>query len=145
MGPLEEDRALTALANEANADVDYRPKVRILLSYMETAKLISIDGSQVSALESRSTPPPTAHEPPATHDPAGTAATPEPTRAHVPASGPLPLLIQGLLEQLPSDGKWTRAQARAWLQMAALAFDVVYELDPNDGRPLLGSDQGNQE
>lgn len=145
MGPLDEDRALSALANEANADVDYRPKVRILLSYMETAKLISIDGSQVSALESKSTPPPTADEPPATHDPAGTAATPEPTRAHVPASGPLPLLIQGLLEQLPSDGKWTRAQARAWLQMAALAFDVVYELDPNDGRPLLGSDQGNQE
>ena len=144
MGPLDEDRALTVLANEANADVDYRPKIKILLSYMETAKLIAVDGSQVSALEAGVTQRTSTEAPAPKRDPAPPQATPEPTRGHTPSSVPVPLLIQGLLEQLPSDGKWTRAQARAWLQMAGLAFDVVYELDPDDGRPLLAPERDGQ-
>lgn len=140
MGPLDEDRALAILGNESNADVNYRPKVKILLNYMETANLISIDGSKVSAAERSSAPRPADHGSPPIREQAP-PSTAEPTRGHVPASGPLPLLIQGLLEQLPSDSKWTRSQARAWLQMAALAFDVVYELDPDDDRPLLTPEQ----
>jgi hypothetical protein len=142
-GPMQEDVALAALAKEANADVDYRPKVRILLNYMEIAGLIAIEGTQVSALESPATPShhhEAAPQPTESHVPAN-----EPVRPHVAASGPLPLLIQGLLEQLPPDRIWTRTQARTWLRMAALAFDVVYDLGPDDGDALLSADRGYQE
>jgi hypothetical protein len=142
-GPMDEDRALTVLANEANADVDYRPKVRILLSYLETAGLIAIEGTQVSALEAATVSPAPAETPPRTEE--RPTPSPESAKVHVPVSGPLPLLIQGLLEQLPSDGTWTRGQARTWLQMAALAFDVVYDLGPDDGVPLAPADGGISE
>lgn len=140
--PMEMGRALTVLANEANADVDYRPKVRILLSYLETAGLIAIEGTQVSALESAAaSPPPPEQSGRQQSDP---APAPEPAKMAPSPLGPLPLLIQGLLEQLPSDGTWTRSQARTWLQMAALAFDVVYDLGPDDDRPLWPGDRDPQ-
>jgi len=131
INPFQEDAALAALAKEAHADVDYRPKVRILLEYLRTAGLISIDGTLVSARHGQppapeQAPKPTVRDRPSSHEQDG---QPSPVRApSTQASEPLPLLIRGLLEQLPRDGVWTRPQARSWLQMAAMAFEVVYDL-----------------
>ena len=44
-----------------------------------------------------------------------------------PAKGPIPLLLQGLVEQLPTDRQWTRAEARLWLAAAERIFDVLYD------------------
>jgi hypothetical protein len=52
-----------------------------------------------------------------------------PQQTGVTQRGALPLLIQGLLEQLPKDGRWTHARADQWLKMARMSFEIVYEMD----------------
>jgi hypothetical protein len=50
----------------------------------------------------------------------------------------MPLLVQGLLEQLPTEGEWSRAQADRWLEVARQIFDVAYKIDaPTSGQGEL--------
>lgn len=42
---------------------------------------------------------------------------------------PVPMLIRGLVENLPADRKWTRREMENWLAVAEKVFDVLYDFD----------------
>lgn len=135
LGPISDAKAMKILGSACGATKHRSAELRLLVDYLDASGLISRKDGQITAASPDESPQPAAAPPTA---PPPTDTTP-PKRG-----GGLPLLIQGLLEQLPSDRAWTRAQARNWLRMAAMAFDVVYDLGPNDG-PLQPDDEGNQE
>lgn len=128
-GPLSDEEALIVLANEASAAPAYRSQVRTLLDYLETAGLIVRENGQVrrgvttptSFVESRPPDKPTADTQPV-----------QPTQTAEPQPGQpgLPLLIQGLLQQLPEGDEWTREGVDAWLDLAEKVFQVVYSVPP---------------
>lgn len=46
---------------------------------------------------------------------------------------PLPLLVQGLVEQLPPAGSiWPEEQRAKWLELAGQVFNVVYRGDTTE-------------
>jgi hypothetical protein len=45
------------------------------------------------------------------------------------------------LQQLPTDGRWTRPQAKKWLELAEMTFELVYDLDPDDDLTVGRGDQ----
>jgi hypothetical protein len=135
-GPMSEADALTLLGTEAEAGPAYRGQIQTLLDFLQTAGLIGCEGGQVSAIRGAAMPEPEVTE--RTAEPAPehkkTAMAPDPPPAAPGRSG-LPLLIQGLLEQLPTTDTWSRAEANKWLELARLTFDVVYKIpdDPKGG------------
>jgi hypothetical protein len=123
--PMAEHEAVRELAKAGNAEPQYRAQVRMLLDYMAAVGLIVLaDGHVRLGLDAaREAPPPKLAEskPPVT--------TGEPMAPAAGLSGPMPLLLQGLLERLPRGGKWDRGQATQWLDYAKATFEMVYEFD----------------
>jgi hypothetical protein len=139
LGPITDAKAMAILGSASGATKHRAAELRLLIDYLEASGLIarsdghiraaSPDESQREATVAASATPPAAPPPDA----------PLPKRG-----GGLPLLIQGLLEQLPQDRRWTRAQAQQWLKLAEMTFDVVYDLGPDDGT-MRRDDRGDQE
>ncbi len=67
------------------------------------------------------------------HSVAPSPSLPRAEAAQSGRRGDLPLLIQGLLEQLPDGRQWTRKESENWIAMAKMAFEVVYDLEPESG------------
>ena len=138
--PMSEDDALIALGNEAGAGPAYRPQVRTLLDYLETAFLIVRENGQVRRGGGLpvSTPPTSPKTPTGAGEREDKAAgmPPQPSGGLTQAAPAprLPLLVQGLLEQLPTSGSWNRREADDWLELARLTFNVVYKIPPEKGR-----------
>lgn len=40
--------------------------------------------------------------------------------------------LQGLIQELPEDGRWSKTQRDRWLEMARLTVDMLYETEPED-------------
>lgn len=138
-GPLSEHQAVALLGQEADAGQDYRPELRLLLDFMEVAKVITRDGGMVTlAAEQGQTPSARPKEPEADPVKAPPRAPDTPASA---SRGSLPLLIQGLLEQLPKDGRWTSTRKKQWLEMASLTFDLVYAVDDEPSSAVLASEE----
>jgi hypothetical protein len=119
-GPLSEGDAIRELDKAAVAGTDYRSQLRTLLDYLELGHLIVRNGDMVEA----------DRDAPVGKTPAETPPKSEPgeVKQAVPG-GPLPLLIQGLLQELPRGKAWTRAQAKRWLDLAGLTFEMVYDFE----------------
>ena len=89
---------------------------------------MAISGLLLDQAAKPATVPPASTPVPAVSVPtASVAAVPATPTPRAPRD--LPLLIQGLLERLPQDGKWKRSQAENWLKMANLALEVAYEIE----------------
>lgn len=133
-GSLREDEALAIISGAAGATPKARPQLRMVLEFMEAAALIEREGDVVVASEA------------VADAPARPKVVPLPAPDDLPvrqaAPGQTPLLIQGLLQQLPTDGHWTRPQAKKWLKLAEMTFELVYDLGPDDD---FSVDRGNQE
>ncbi len=134
---LGEEEALAIIAKAAGATPKARPQLQMVLEYMQVAGLIEREGDLVRAAEG-ATDTPLCHKSP---EPSAAANDP-PSRPS--GGGQTPLLIQGLLQQLPTDGRWTRAQAKKWLKLAEMTFELVYDLGPDDS-PLRPTDMDNLE
>lgn len=122
--PMSEADALAELAKAAHAGPNYRPQLETVLDYLAAARLVRREGGLVHGVSHGTPTPESKPEQP----PAAPAAAP-PTRQAAPTGG-LPLLIQGLLQQLPTEGDWSRDEADAWLELAEKVFQVVYKLPP---------------
>jgi hypothetical protein len=134
-GALREEESLAIISGSAGATPKARPQLRMVVEYMEVAGLIERDGDLVRAGEAVADAPIRPKPPaalPAADDPPARPAT----------GGQTPLLIQGLLQQLPTDGQWTRPQAKKWLKLAEMTFELVYDLGPDED---LTVDRGDQE
>jgi|GEM_PF-5963700 len=135
---LKENAAIAALGQRANAVKYYAPELRLLLDYLDAAGLISREnGMVVAGATGEGSPSPR---------PATSAEKAPPSSSGASARGSLPLLIQGLLEQLPRDRRWTKAKADKWLDLARMTFDIVYDLDEG-ARPepeLAADDEGDE-
>ena len=128
---------MAILGQIANATKHRAPELRLLIDYLEAAGLVQhYDGSIRVGSPDRT-------DVPANEQPSSPAPLPRAESAPMRGGG-LPLLVQGLLEQLPSDRTWTRTRADKWLQMAKMTFEVVYDLGPDDG-PQRPSAEGGQE
>jgi hypothetical protein len=137
-GSLPEEEALAQIAKAADATPKARAQLQMVLEYMQVAGLIEREGELVRAHDevAEAAPRRKSAEPP-------TVATDDPPAARPMGGGQTPLLIQGLLQQLPTDGRWTRAQAQKWLKLAEMTFELVYDLGPDDSS-FQPSDRGNQ-
>jgi hypothetical protein len=120
---MAERDAIIELAKEAGANKSYEPQIATLLDYLATAGLVMRENGMLTRSRSISRQEPEASPPDA--EPASASVI-----AAEPQGGQLPLLIQGLLEQLPSGGEWTREAADKWLELARLTFDLVYKIPP---------------
>lgn len=134
LGRITEAKAMAVLGQAANATKNRAVELRVIMDFLEIAGLVVRDDGHVRAANERVQP-----------------AEPPPPAAAAPAKdrsgqdgGPLPLLIRGVIEQLPDDGKWTRSQVENWLKMAELAFDVAYEIEEDMPRRTSGSGGGAQ-
>jgi hypothetical protein len=134
-GALRDDEALAIISGAAGATPKARPQLRMVLDYMEVAGLIEREGDLVRASETVGDAPIRSRVP-------TTQAVADDPPVRQTSSGQTPLLIQGLLQQLPTDGLWTRPQAKKWLKLAEMTFELVYDLGPDDD---LMVDRGNQE
>jgi hypothetical protein len=123
---LREDDALAIVSGAAGATPKARAQLRMLLEYMEVAGLIEREGDLVRGANGAKD---------AASRPRAATASPSSAEDHPPRQpgGQTPLLIQGLLQQLPTDGHWTRPQAQKWLQLAEMTFEMVYDFGPDDG------------
>lgn len=124
LGEINDGKAMAILGAAANATKHRAAELRLLIDYLDASGLIVRQDGQIRAQSSeqkRDSSKPESR--PDTPVPADSAPTLR--------GGGLPLLIQGLLEQLPQDGRWTRAQAKKWLQMAEMTFEIVYDLGPD--------------
>jgi hypothetical protein len=137
MKPVSQADAIGIIGRAANAGPESRQELGMVLEYLAAAGVVEFDGDLVRATDNRSSGGGSAaggqrgrvadaeaarHEPPP-------IVQPSPSPGAGQSRGPLPLLIQGLLEQLPREGEWTRSKADQWLELARLTIDVVYQLD----------------
>ena len=133
---LPEDRAVSALGQHANAGPQYRTQLRTLLDYLEITGVVGRDGELLVAIPDHAGPQDAGE--PAPQEPAeDEAPAPSTSWQSVPQAssrGQVPLLLQGLIQELPSGPTWTRAKAEKWIDLAKLTFEVVYDFDPDDGR-----------
>lgn len=123
---LKEAAAIAALGQAAAAEKYYAPELRLVLEYLEAGGLVSRDNGMVTSMPSPSAEQSTQDKQP---DQPQTPVASPPTAA--PSRGSLPLLVQGLLEQLPRDGHWTKKKSEKWLDLARLTFEIVYEFKPD--------------
>lgn len=137
LGPITDAKATKILGQLANATKHRAAELRLLMDYLEATGLIERHDGNIRAASPENSNVPKV-EP-------SSASTPTPRPEPVPMrGGGLPLLVQGLLEQLPQDRTWTRAKADKWLQMAKMTFEVVYDLGPDESS-FQPSDRGDQE
>jgi hypothetical protein len=138
-GPLVEKEALRIIDTAASAGPEYESQLRIVLDYLETAGLIERDAGNV-----RSAPRSAAQESPKTAQEGDRDASPSKVAPTVPeGSRSLPLLIQGLLQELPRGSTWDRESADRWLNLAKLTFEMVYDFpsDPMPEQPVRSDEQ----
>lgn len=121
-----EDEAIRELAKAGNAEPQYKGQVRMLLEYLQAAGLIILENGQVRA-DLDSDPPTGPIDRGDTQAPLEETPKPEPVPAGL--SGPMPLLLQGLLAELPRGGNWNWADASRWLAYAEATFEMVYEFE----------------
>ena len=126
--PMDEQSAITELAKVAQADKSYKTQLHTLLEYLDAAGLLALEGGMVKAVTTAvgATPKasPTVETPPAAAPTAGHIRG----VATVGGSPGLPLLIQGLLQQLPPGDVWTAPEMETWLTLARNVFQVVYKI-----------------
>lgn len=124
--PLSEEAAVSTMAKAIGAGPEVKTELRLLLDYLEAANLIVRADGMVQFGRDITPQRPLARvsEQP---EPSTRTVTPEPSPGA--SRGALPLLIQGLLEQLPRNGEWSRAGADKWLELAKLTFEVVYDFN----------------
>lgn len=140
LGPISDGKAMAILGQIANATKHRAPELRLLIDYLDAAGLVQRHDGSIRAASPSSTEAPKGDQPPPAFAPApALRAEPGPMR-----KGDLPLLIQGLLEQLPPGQQWSRQKADRWLQMAKMTFEVVYDLGPEDGASQASA-RGDQE
>jgi hypothetical protein len=124
---MDEQSAITELAKAAEADTAYRPQLRTLIDYLAAAGLVIDEGGSLKAVAS----PKPGSTPTTVREGATEHSQPSPARsapaAPAVATG-LPLLIQGLLQQLPSGDQWSAEDMEAWLTLARNVFQVVYKI-----------------
>ncbi len=124
---LSEKEALRIIDAAAEAGPKYEPQLRIILDYLEAGGLIERDDGKVRTAprheHSQSKPP--------TDDEATKDAERQSKVSPVVSEGSrsLPLLIQGLLQELPRESAWDRQAAARWLDLARMTFELVYGLD----------------
>ncbi len=123
LGPITDAKAMAILGSAAGATKHRSAELRLLIDYLDASGLIARSDGHIRATSPSDVLRDAPGELPAT-------VPTDPTPSKRP--GGLPLLIQGLLEQLPHDRRWTRAQAQRWLKLAEMTFDVVYDLDPDE-------------
>jgi hypothetical protein len=137
---LPEKEALRIMDQEAAAGPAYEPQLRTILDYLEAAGLIQREGDSV-----RSAPQPQRQgaSPSSAETDTEEPSAPPKAPATVPeGSRSLPMLIQGLLQELPRGSTWDRESADRWLNLAKLTFEMVYDFpsDPAPEQPV-GSDE----
>lgn len=131
--PMSVTDALTELAKASSAGPAYRPQLQTLIEYLKVAGLVSEENGQLTASGAPATngaSPGKAAEPTPTSAP---APPPAPARGGAAGGTQLPLLVQGLLQQLPTGSAWSREGVESWITLARNIFDVVYDLPPKDG------------
>jgi hypothetical protein len=129
---LPEKEALQIIDGAAEAGLKYKNHLRILLDYLEVAGLIQRQDGTV-----RTAPRPANNGRPAENaaDAEPSEAPPKPSPSVPEGSRSLPLLIQGLLQELPRGSSWNREAADRWLNLAKLTFEMVYEFEPEPPSP----------
>lgn len=132
LGPISDAKAMAILGSASGATKNRSAELRLLIDYLEAAGLV-VRADGYLRVASPDEPKPVVVAPTAVSAPVSHDTTP------ARRTGSLPLLIQGLLEQLPQDRQWTRAQAQQWLRLAEMTFDVVYDLGPDE----LSFEEGN--
>jgi hypothetical protein len=124
-GDLPYREAVTILAREARAEPRYGGQIRMLIDYLELAQIVVREGDLlrggISIGVDRASASPT-------NKPTAQTPTAKPVTADRPQD--LPLLVQGLLQQLPTGREWTRAKSEKWIELAKLTFEVVYDFAP---------------
>ncbi len=130
---LSEKEALQIIDAAAEAGPKYENQLRILLDYLEVTGLIEREGGNVRSAPPRAAARGQQAEKDTDADSAEPAPKPSPS---VPeGSRSLPLLIQGLLQELPRGSTWNREAADRWLNLAKLTFEMVYEFEPEPPPP----------
>jgi hypothetical protein len=120
------NEALAFLAEECKASLEYKPQVQLLLDYLETTGLITIDGSMVSKVarggpEGGEAPKPA--EPDARESDVGKGKS---GNGQVIEEDYHPFVL-GLLRKLPEpETAWSTRDRAKWLQTAANIFDLMY-------------------
>ncbi len=134
-GALAEKETLRIVDQAAQAGPDYESQLRIVLEYLEAGGLIERDAGNVRLAPKDSTNdlPKKAQESPDTAAPKASPTVPEGSRS-------LPLLIQGLLQELPRGSTWDRESADRWLNLAKLTFEMVYEFEPEPAASVPSDD-----
>jgi hypothetical protein len=123
---LSEKEALRIIDAAAEAGPKYEPQLRVILDYLEAAGLIEREDGKVRSAprQGRSEPKPSTDE--ETDD---AERQPKAAPAISEGSRSLPLLIQGLLQELPRGSDWEGQAAARWLNLAKMTFELVYGLD----------------
>jgi hypothetical protein len=123
MGPITEAKAIAVLGSASNATQHRSAELRVILDYLEVSGVIERRDGQIRKGSPASTAPAKEDAP----------IEPPPAAPVLPVQespyDKLPLLIRGLLEQLPEGTTWTPQGVKDWLAMAELAFRVVYDLE----------------
>lgn len=129
-GPLPEQEALMILAREAQGTKAHTPQLRIILEYMETAGLIVRDGDRLLAGNGQ---PADRVELPGTDKPDPPSDEHRTSQDVTAASHPL---IKGLFQELPPPGsKWPKEKHDAWLELAKVAFRMIYAIEAPEQPP----------
>jgi hypothetical protein len=127
-----EKEALRIMDREAGAGPNYESQLRTILDYLEVTGLIERDGDSIRLAPQQ--------QKPRSNSAAEKMESPgvsTKTAATVPeGSRSLPLLIQGLLQELPRGSTWDRASADRWLNLAKLTFEMVYDFEPSPEEDL---------
>lgn len=128
--PLPEKEALKIIDSAASAGPKYEGQLRLILDYLEAAALIEREGGNV-----RSAPRPSRRQADKPNGGDNAEEVPKAAPSVPEGSRSLPLLIQGLLQELPRGSSWDRESADRWLNLAKLTFEMVYEFEPETAAP----------
>jgi hypothetical protein len=134
-GALAEKETLRIVDQAAKAGPDYESQLRIVLEYLQAGGLIEREAGNVRLAPKDSTN----DLPKKTQESADTAA-PKASPTVPEGSRSLPLLIQGLLQELPRGSTWDRESADRWLNLAKLTFEMVYEFEPEPTASMSSDD-----
>lgn len=125
---LSEKAALQIIDAAAEAGPKYENQLRLLLDYLEVAGLIEREGGNVRSAPRAATK---GRKDEKTTDTDSPEQAPKSSPSVPEGSRSLPLLIQGLLQELPRGSTWNRESADRWLNLAKLTFEMVYEFEPD--------------
>ena len=133
---LSEKEALRIIDAAAEAGPKYEPQLRIVLDYLEAGGLIERSEGKVRTAprHGRSEPKISTDD-----DVKDVERSPKAAPSISEGSRSLPLLIQGLLQELPRESTWDEQSAARWLNLARMTFELVYDLEDIPA----GNSQGN--